>query len=179
MPVDALIVTELRELFLNGATPSRLIRHIASRHEGESSWTQLVEPYFHQAFDVSTFFMEGRPQEVDLDSLDFDSLNKELLRDMVGRSAQWKSAVDDESNWSEGLAVATDDRRMIEALRPESHSALADSWPNLPPRVRDFIRQSMVNAQGYYEQVQVLSKLIERLQAQVLELEQQGDTART
>jgi len=46
------VVNEICSLFKDGATPSRLIRHIAERHEGEKSLHSLIQAYFLQAFGV-------------------------------------------------------------------------------------------------------------------------------
>jgi hypothetical protein len=47
----------------------------------------------------------------------------------------------------------------------------------MTPRAKAFVRQSMVNAQGYYERMRVLALLAERLQEQIIELERQREGA--
>ena len=98
---------------------------------------------------------------------------------MVGRSGRWRESVDSApgSAWCDELAVSPDDLKMHDGVRPESHPALADIWNALPPRAQDFLRRTMVNAQGYYERAQVLARLVERLQEQVVELERQRQEA--
>ena len=39
-------------MFEGGATPSRLIRHIADRHEGDAGLHSLIQEYFLEAFGV-------------------------------------------------------------------------------------------------------------------------------
>jgi hypothetical protein len=46
------VVNELRSLFQDGATPSRLIRHIVERHAGERRYHQLIQDYFREAFGI-------------------------------------------------------------------------------------------------------------------------------
>lgn len=173
MRPDSRIVSELRSMFLNGAAPSRLIRHIASRYEGDPDWSDYVGPYFAEAFSVTTIALDRYPHPVDLDRIDLSDLDGELLRDMVGRLAGWrdKSDVEPGAAWCDGLAVSPDDATMIDSLQPESHPALKNAWSSLSPEVQGCLRRSMVNAQGYYERFQVLTRLVERLQKQVLELE--------
>jgi hypothetical protein len=173
MHIDPQVVAELRALFLDGATPSRLVRHIATRHEGDPSWPSHVEPYFAEAFAVTTFVMADRPPEADLDRHNLSELDVDILRDMVGRQAGWRHTVAHAPGaaWCDDLSVSTDDLRMGDQVRPESHPALADSWASMSPRAREFVRQAMVNAQGYYERMHVLVRLAERLQEQVIDLE--------
>ena len=46
------VINELRSLFKEGATPSRLIRHIVERHAGERTFHSLIQAYFHEAFGL-------------------------------------------------------------------------------------------------------------------------------
>lgn len=175
MTVDPRIVAELRAMFLNGATPSRLIRHIADRHETDPEWPSRVDDYFDAAFRVVPFVrpLQGpHASSVDVESLDWSDLNGELLRNMVGRRASWKDEVEGPA-WCDGLRVAPDDLKLIDGVQPEADPRLSDCWATLPTRAREAIRQAMVNAQGYFEQSQVLVRLVERLQQQVLEMERQ------
>ena len=179
MQVDPQIVAELRAMFLNGATPSRLVRYIVSRHEGDQDWATYVESYFTEAFSV-TLLMDRYPTPVDLDQIDLSDLDGEILRDMVGRQVAWRESVSHPSGsaWCDGLSVSSDDLTMNQKIRPESHPALTDSWASMTPRAREFVRQAMVNAQGYYERMQVFARLAERLQEQINELERQSEEAK-
>jgi hypothetical protein len=172
MRTDPRVVAELRALFLAGATPWRLVRHIASRHDGDPDWAAAVGSYFAEAFSVSTLALDCCRRPVDLDGPPPAHLDAELLRDMVGRMADWRTPGD--PAWCDGLSVSPDGLAMIDGLRPEAHPALAESWELLPPRVKEFVRQAMTNAQGYYEYAQVLARLAERLQQQVVELERRN-----
>ncbi len=75
------------------------------------------------------------------------------------------------------MTVSSDDLKINDEIRPESHPALTDSWESMTPRAKAFVRQSMVNAQGYYERMRVLALLAERLQEQIIELERQREGA--
>jgi len=175
MQADPQIVAELRTMFLNGATPSRLVRHIAARHEGDD-WPAYVDAYFAESFSVTTFATNGHTLNVDLDRIESFEFDVDILRDMVGRIGVWRASVDDAPApaWCDGFSVSSDDLKMNDKTRPESHPALADSWASMTPRAREFVRQAMVNAQGYYERMQVLGRLVERLQEQVIEFERQS-----
>jgi hypothetical protein len=177
MRTDPRIVAELRSMFLNGATPWRLVRHIASRHDGDPNCADLVGPYFAEAFAVTMIALDRGPNPVDLDGPAPPQLDEELLRDMVGRAAVWRATPGDarEPTWFDGLKVSPDDLALIDAIKLESHPALADTWAALPPRAQAAVRQAMVNAQAYHERMKVLARLVERLQQQVVELERHSE----
>jgi hypothetical protein len=48
MRPDPLVVEELRKLFIAGATPSRLIKHIVARHAHEEKLYTLIQVYFRE-----------------------------------------------------------------------------------------------------------------------------------
>ena len=162
MTVDPQLVAELRRMFLEGATPSRLARHV-----GDLECPDRVPAYFQEAFRVAVLGSELHAELADA----------ELLRDMVGRNHLWRQPDDLEPVWWDGLTVSPDDLRMVEAIHPEAHPALKDVWPSLPARAQGAIRQAMVNAQAYHERTQVLTRLVERLQEQVVRLEQPSELA--
>src|SRR5262245_53382426 len=108
MRTDPRIVPELRSMFLNGATPWRLVRHIASRHEGDPNWPNYVGPYFAEAFSVATIAMDRSRKPVDVDGPAPPLLDEDLLRDMVGRAGAWRATPTNtpEPAWFDGLAVS-------------------------------------------------------------------------
>lgn len=172
MELDPNFITELRVMFLNGASPTHLIHHVAARYSGEPMWAFYTEEYFSQAFQIGMLV----PPRIYAESVD-----RNLLRDMVGRCPLWRDSVAHlvplGSAWCDGLTVAIDDLPMAEAIHPEAHPALADLWPTLPERAQLAIRQSMVNAQACYERMQVFVRLAGRLQERVAELERHIETA--
>jgi hypothetical protein len=178
MATDPRVVAELREMFVAGATPSRLIRHIAGRHDGEP-WPRLVGEYFAQAFSVVTVVADGWPETQDLDDVDPSELDRELLRDMVGRSHLWRPSNEaDAPAWWDGLrSVAGSEPELLDRLRPEGEPALREVWDSLPERTRSHIRRATVNAAAYHQYTAVLTRLVERLQDQVLRLEQERELA--
>lgn len=168
MTTDPRVVAELRELFVAGATPSRLIRHIATRHD-EPCWPDLVPHYFAEAFAVAVLAADGWPSDLD----------RELLRDMVGRSHLWRTPEDAESDpaWWDGMRpVSGSERELLDRLRPETEPALREVWDSLPERTRSHIRRTAVNAAAYHEYAAVLARLVERLQEQVIRLEQERES---
>jgi hypothetical protein len=50
--LDPELVNELRESFIDGATPSDLMHRIALRHEGDPSLHFIIRDYFCEAFGI-------------------------------------------------------------------------------------------------------------------------------
>jgi hypothetical protein len=178
MTPDPAIVADLRRLFLAGATPSRLIRLIASRHASDADWPRYVYSYFWAAFSIVFARIEHQAHNTFLDATDMSRFNEEELHDIVASAKEWliDSTEDDTlPAWFDSVDVH-DDFAVAENINPETHPSLVDSWPLMDEKARQFIRQSMINSQGYYERMRILAKLAERLQCQVINLENRMNT---
>ena len=166
MELDPSFMTELRVLFLNGATPAALVRNVTAHYPDDPMPLLVAEEYFSQAFQIGVLFHEP---------IDSGFLNVHLLRDMVGRCPLWRESVAHlvpvGSAWCDGLQVSTDDLSMHEAIRPECHPALADSWDGLPPKVRTFVHRILAAAQGEHERAEVFARLAGKLQERIGEPE--------
>src|SRR5579872_2983377 len=95
---DPVVVSELRLLFQQGATPSRLIQHILERHAGEEHLQFFVQDYFREAFGVD--IVRGvTPFDKDrYDALDYAFLNNDVLAEMIEKQAGWNP----QANHAEG-----------------------------------------------------------------------------
>jgi hypothetical protein len=122
---------------------------------------------------------ENKSPDLDLDETDLSFLNTDVLHDIIRRVPFWRTAavppLSVHRAWCDGMTMAPDELELIDGIRPESHPALAESWPSMDVRAREFVRQAMVNAQVCHERVQILSCLVEALQKQVNEPEQSVD----
>lgn len=177
MPADPQVVAELRSLFKDGATPSRLIRHIVDRHPGEERLHFLVQDYFREAFAVGLVRISKRAlDEPDSADLPLAFLNIHLTHEMVGTRPKWdrddSSPANGRPSWLAPLS-ATDEAALIEQTQPVTLPELAGCWDRLDPIAQAYVRRVLGNADALYERVQILARLAERLQQKVLELEDQ------
>jgi Cdc6-like AAA superfamily ATPase len=178
MTPDPAIVVDLRKLFLAGATPSRLIRFIASHHAGDANWPRYVSTYFWAAFSVVIPRVESKLQNDHFETADFSHYNEDELHEIVVRAKEWHTNSTPEEDslpaWFENLEVQ-DDFTTATAMHPEVHPSLVDCWPSMDEKARKFVRQSMINAQAYYERMRIIAKLAEQLQHQVIDLENRAN----
>jgi hypothetical protein len=174
MNTDALVVDELRAMFRDGSTPSRLIQHIVDRHDGERNCYSLVQAYFREAFGVNMIRGLRPLDRYHHSDLRDAFLNKDLLHEMVEMQATWNHdahQVEADTSWLTGLSVLSFDDHCNEAAAgvPE----IRDLWNRLDPKVQAVIERLVAGGIFTYEQVKILTRLAERLQQRVNELERQ------
>jgi hypothetical protein len=176
MTPDPDLVDKLRIMFVEGATPTRLIEQISGHHAGDSGWPEYVESYFRSAFSVILLDREWHDRSSDgpISEKTAKNLNSRILHEMVGLAYLWRdkvASIPNGESWLDGLKLSRDELALIDSIQPESEPALANSWSTLSERTREFIRRSMINSQAYYERTEVLLRLVERLQQQVAHAE--------
>ena len=171
------VVRELRVLFEEGATPSRLICHLLDQHEGEHFPHALIQEYFMEAFGVPIVRGVSSIDAGSIADLDYAFLNEQLIHEMVMRRSGWGHAESEARNgtasWLDALE-AHDDRDRIERILTAAIPELSESWERLSASEQRFIRRSLATAGGLYETVKILSRLAECLQRRVVELEEQA-----
>jgi hypothetical protein len=152
MPVDPLVVRELRAAFDAGATPSALVRRIAARHPGEPRADTLVRDYFREAFGVP--MVRVGPEQVAAIAAggSVPALTVSVLPRML--------AGGDRPGW---LGPAAERPAPVE---PERIPELAGSWDRMDDTAKEYIRRLLAAAGAAHEQVAVLAALAERLQDQ-------------
>jgi hypothetical protein len=177
MSARADVIRELQAMFKEGATPSRLIRHIADRHEGDAGLHALIQEYFLEAFSVP--IVRGLNPRDDYRATDqhLAFLNELLLNEIVAKRSEWDServsAIDGDASWLSTLSARSDDERLVAAqtrIEPE----LVQSWDQLLPKEQQFIQRTIAGANGLYETVKILARLAECLQGRIVELEEQA-----
>ncbi len=90
MGIEASVIEELRSLFKEGATPSRLMQHIVARHPDEGrDWYGLIQDYFREGFGVPIVRGLTPEQSYHDISLQYAYLNEDLLHEMVRARALW------------------------------------------------------------------------------------------
>ena len=174
MNARAEIISELRSILKEGATPSRLIRHIVERHSGESGMHTLIQEYFLETFGVP--IVRGLKPLDDYDHADlrYAFLNNDLLHDIVQKRLEWDGDFTDApelNSWLDTL-IASDDHERIRQMQSSVPNDLKHCWPQLSLEEQYYIQMSSASANGLNEKVKILSRLVEQLQQKVIELEQ-------
>jgi hypothetical protein len=168
------VVSELRSLFKEGATPSRLIRHVVERHEGERSLHALIQSYFLEAFGIPIVRGLNPTDDYQHTDLHYAFLNEQLIHDMVQKRSEWDAGFVAGSSatesWLDPLK-AVDDEQRISQVQSVAISELSRCWQQLTPKEQAYIQRSLATANGLYESVKILSRLAECLQQQVAELQ--------
>lgn len=164
------IIRELRTLFKDGATPSRLIRHIVERHEGERSYHALIQAYFFEAFGVPMVRGLSPTDDYQHADLRYAFLNEQLLHEMIQKRSEWENRDEKGTNgagtWLDSLR-ANDDHQRLQQAQETLPPDLRRCWPLLTAEEQYYIQLSMASANGVFETVKILARLIERLQQKV------------
>lgn len=172
MPVIPQVILELRALFREGATPSRLIQHIYARHGGGESRPVLVEQYFAKAFFVWMVRIPDGWDEFCSGDLRHAQLNTAVLHQIVVNRPRWDQEVGPvPDSWLDSL-VATDDLQAMQQIDPMAHPELAQAWPQLDSEGKKYLQRVLGQATTLHEQVAILARLAERLQQRLVALEQ-------
>lgn len=159
------VVGEIRSLFKHGATPSRLFRHIAERHEDEPNLRFLIHDYFQEAFGVPIVRGLRANDDYHQTDLRYAFHNQALLSDMVQRKGEWDSNGGD--TWLNSVH-ATDPAERLEQVEADIPNDLARCWSMLTPQERRFIHLAISSGSVLGEQLNVLSALCESLQQQLI-----------
>lgn len=162
------VVEELRDLFRDGVTPSRLLRHIAERHDGEPGLHHLIQLYFMEAFGVPIVRGVDPIDRHDHNHRRYWFLNHQLLTEMIQHKAAWDT--DGTGAWLDGLTATDPAAWLASAPTDPPPPALKGCWDSLTPAERQYIQMTHASAGHLWEEVNILSHLCERLQQQVNEL---------
>ena len=166
MEVSPEIVAELRCLFREGATPSRLIRHVVERHDGEGHLFSLIQTYFREAFGIPIIRGLSPVDDYQHADLRYEFLNEQLLHEMIEKRPEWDT--DESDSWVDSLTATEVHQRIREAeehLPPD----LKRCWPLMTPKEQRYILVSFASANYLSETVKIMSRLVEALQQQLLE----------
>lgn len=165
------IVHELRQMFLDGATPSRLMLHIQTHHSEDEPLHFLITDYFKEAFKLPLIRCSSG-KDFKQSSLEHDHFNRDLVHEMVCRIDEWSSEALD-GTWLEntdGLWTHSHDEHK-ERLKTAEFEELDRVWNTLNEKERLFIIRKIAHRDYLWYKVKTLSRLVERLQQKILELE--------
>jgi hypothetical protein len=167
------LVQELRQMLVDGATPSRLIRRLMEDDSFKASPTPaLLDCYFSAAFGNKVYQM-AVVDGVAFSDLRYHSLNSDVLHKMLQGLNEWRHLVGSmEGCWCEDLE-AVDARVKMQAFDGKKDRYLAESWDKLDARAQSYLRHYMAVCEVAHEKVSILQKLVERLQQKLFHLEQQ------
>lgn len=170
--IEEHIVKELREMFLDGATPSRLMLHVQLNHPEEETLHFLIKDYFERAFRLP-LVREVRPgDDYTTPSLDHAHFNRDLVHEMVSKLDEWNTE-DLSGSWLKDVSERS--RKNIKEIRQELASKrfaeLDRVWDELTDDERNFIIGRIAHKDFLWFKVNTLSRLVERLQQKIVELE--------
>ncbi len=168
MEVSPEIVAELRCLFREGATPSRLIRHVVERHDGEGHLFSLIQTYFREAFGIPIIRGLSPVDDYQHADLRYEFLNEQLLHEMIEKRPEWDT--DDTESWLDSL-VATEAHQRLREAESQMPSEFKQSWPQMTPQEQRHLVVHFASANANWETVKIMSRLLESLQQQVNELQ--------
>lgn len=176
MPTLPSVIQELRSMFKEGATPSRLMQHIVACHPAEESWHGVIQDYFREAFGVP--IVRGLDPEDNFQNVDlrYAFLNEDLLHEMIQLRKVWDQDLNgsqgSETPWLDRLAATATEKRLQDTQR-NGFPELAACWEKLNEKDRFVISRMVAGFNGRTEMVRILARLAERLQQRVVELGQQ------
>jgi len=176
MTVNPTVIEELREMFRSGATPSRLVQHIAERHPEEERLHFLVQDYFREAFGVDIVRGVSLFDPANCPSLRYAWWNNDLLAEMVEKQAIWNCDANRAegafSPWFAGLTAKSLDEH-FNAAKGSGIGELRNVWDRLDPQEQATLQRLIAGHGWNSEKVKILTHLAERLQQRVTELEGQ------
>jgi len=174
MAVDQQIVEELRRMFLDGATPSRLVRYVvtnAPERDDSERLRRVVQSYFDEAFGILLRRIPLDPADL-RNSFSNPGLNQIPLHRIVQGRAEWASQRKDEDRWL-GELKATNPGQLNDSVDLSRETELAGVIDDLDDPARMAIKRWIGNINYLYELVEILAALAERLQDKIDRLEEQ------
>jgi hypothetical protein len=175
MAINPELVRELRQRFIDGATPSRLMAIIAERHNEVDRLPLLIKDYFREAFGIP-LLRNVPPNTRPAPGASADHFSRDVLPEIVQRIDEW-NVTDLASSWLNGLKT-TSQQDHAERLQEARFEELDRVWETLDERERRFIVRKIAQKDQYWEIVKILAALAERLQEQVIEQQSQIESVR-
>lgn len=169
MTFDAPFLDELRLLFMEGATISRLIRQIARQKPEDTSLHQFIQDCFFHAFGVGPLRISRNVSAAQMDDETFFGLNQFLIAEIIERYGDWGAHLSGQSEpfWK-GMHVKSGGH-LIEKANPDEIPELVDCWKDLDPKAQKYIQRIMGNLNETVQNLEILARLSERLQGQVID----------
>lgn len=173
------LVQSLRDRLRDGATPWRLIQDIIA-HLGESASGREVREILAESFQLP-FVRLGSSLDLSQMSYRQGILNRTLLAEIVANKEQWEALISSSGeicSWLDGLRLTSPDdvRRKVAA---DSYPGLSkESWAALHPDEQQALLVQLASGLVLSDRIEVLSRLAERLQEKIDELEGRMQSSR-
>lgn len=162
------LVAEIRRMFVDGATPSLLMQHIAARHPGDPRIHLIIMDYFNEAFQLP-LLRNVVPGEDYSPSSRHAHYNRDVVPEIVRKIPDWHSG-SLAGTWLEG-AVVRSSREHVARLSGSRRPELSRIWDTLNDEEKQFITHRIAMKDYYWDALKSLALLSERLQQKVVELE--------
>jgi hypothetical protein len=170
----AQLLDDLRMRIEDGATPSRLIRHVLDVLGATISYSELCD-VLQDAFQLPVVRISPSSLAPQHDHRGV-VLNKTLLMEIVHRRGDWDAGRSQEhpmaQSWMDGLALRSPEEIRNEVRTAPVPGLNAKSWSALTSEEQDALHGHLTGTIVLAQRVEVLSRLVERLQEKICELEQ-------
>lgn len=176
MELQPEIISELRAMFKDGATPARMVEYIRLHEGAKRPWFAVVMQYFFAAFRCTSIRVPARVEEYGTCSQKLVKTSPDVLHDIILQREHWENEESEvrEEHWFDALTAA-DLMEHLEQVDLAAIPELANSLEHIDAQGQEYIKTRFASACRHYEQVRILSHLAERLQQKVLELESQQE----
>jgi predicted DNA-binding protein YlxM (UPF0122 family) len=162
------LIENLRKMFLDGATPSQLMHHIAHQHKDERRLHHIIKDCFTEAFGVP-LLRNVVPEEHYCPNRRHAHYNRDITPEIVQRIGDWNSG-NLEDTWLESLSV-TSLADHTQRLKNAHFEELERVWDKLNDNEKLFIIRKVAMKDHYWDIIKVLAHQTERLQQKIVELE--------
>lgn len=166
--MDQQLVNELRQMFLDGATPSSLMERIQVHHSEEDNIHWLIKDYFNEAFDISPLRHGSNDGDYAPDSKHAHFV-RDVVPEIISNIEKWNHS-DLQDTWLNGLSVSTFEEHKKRLATPHFEE-LDRIWDQLNEREKNFIIGRIARKDYFWDVMKALAALAERLQQKVDELQ--------
>jgi hypothetical protein len=163
------LVDELRRMFIDGATPSQLMNHIAQHHKGDARLHFVIKDYFREAFRVP-LLRNVLSEECYYPNPRHAHFIRDVVPEMIERINDWNTT-NLEGSWLNGLSVKSLSDH-TERLKSTPFDGLTRVWGDLREEEKLSIVRKVALKDYYWDVVKSLAMMAERLQQKIVELEQ-------
>ncbi len=165
------LIEDLRCKAKDGATASRLIKDILAGTGGALAHADILE-LLMEAFHLPVVragggMISGEP------GLEHEALNRTLLADIVQNRREWDVGASTPGTccWMDGLRLSDAEDARQQATAAPYPGISQETWTLLKPAEREALVLQLVSGSITSERLQMISRLAERLQQKIDELE--------
>jgi hypothetical protein len=166
--MDENLIRQLRQMFLDGATPSRLMRHVADHHGEDERLHFVIKDYFEEAFGIGLLRYVASDEDYSPDPR-HAHFNRDVVPEIVEHLRDWNPEPT-AGSWLERASVSSLDEH-VQRAKAGPPDELASVWSQLSDEQRLAIVRRIARKNRDWEVIKVLALLAERLQQKVVELE--------